>query len=151
MPATHKHKFTAAMLAFVTGGLGLHRRYLGDHRWWWYALWLVVGMAVFASVGSKANFWVLTLALLPVWIGFAQSMGMAVTDDKRWDARYNPASGRTSRNGWNCVMLAIVVLLLSTVVSVTAIVLSAQYYYEAQQEAAQMAPDGSLPNTPSTK
>lgn len=151
MSAPHKHKFVAALLAFLVGGLGLHRRYLGDRHWWWYAAWLVTGMVVFAGFGSKANFWILTLALLPVWVGFAQAMGLAVTDDARWDAQHNGRSGRTSHNGWNCVMLAIVVLLLGTVVCVTAIILSAQYYYEAQEEAAQLAPDGTLPSTPSTK
>ena len=90
-------------------------------------------------------------ALLPVWIGFAQSMAIAVTEDARWDARHNARSALASQNGWNCVLLAIVVLLVGTTICLTSIILSAQYYYEAEQEAAQSAPAAILPNTPSTK
>jgi hypothetical protein len=71
------------------------------------------------------------------------SMAIAVTEDARWDARHNARSALASQNGWNCVLLAIVVP--------TSIILSAQYYYEAEQEAAQSAPAAILPNTPSTK
>ncbi len=153
MPLSFKHKFVAALLAFIAGGLGLHRRYLGDGRWWLYAAWLVTGMAAFALFGSKAHFWILVPALLPVWAGFAESMGIAVTDDARWDARHNAHSARRSDNGWNCVFLAIVVLLVGTTMCLTTIILAAQYHYEDAMAVAavQPAPTGTLPSTPSTK
>lgn len=129
--APHKHRFLAALLAFVLGGFGAHRWYLGSRHWWIYAAWLVAGMTIFAAFGSKANFWILVFALMPVWAGFAECMGFAVMEDQRWDRRWNHSSGRRSENGWNCVFLAIACLLVGTTICMTAIILAAQYYYEA--------------------
>lgn len=127
-----RHKFIAALLAFVGGGIGLHHLYLGRPRLaLGYALWLLAGLALFAAFGSRARLWLLVLALLPVWAGFAECMALAVMDDARFDARQNAGSTQRNRNGWNCVMVAIIALLLGTTAVMTAIILAAQFYYEA--------------------
>ncbi len=130
MPA-HKHRFVAAVLAFFFGGLGLHRWYVGSRHWWCYAAWLIIGMILFAAVGTKGTTWILVFALLPVWLGFVEAMAFGVMPDEKWDARYNPQSGQRSDNGWNCVFIAIFGLLVGTTIFMTVVILSAQYYYEA--------------------
>ncbi|HEU4621710.1 MAG TPA: hypothetical protein VFS42_05760 [Burkholderiaceae bacterium] len=128
----YRAKFIAALLAFIGGGLGLHRWYLGLRGGVMYATWLVAGMALFNAVGSKATTWIVVLALLPVWAGFAESLGIAVMPDARFDARFNANTTRRNDNGWNCVILAIVVLLVGTTILMTTIILASQFYFEAQ-------------------
>jgi len=132
----HRNRFTAALLAFAAGGLGLHRAYLGSAFWWAYPVWLTIGMMVFGWLGTKSTTWILVLALLPVWVGFAECMGFAVMADHDWDSRWNATAGQKSRNGWNCILLAIACLLLGTSLCVTVIAISAQFYYEAAAEQA---------------
>lgn len=130
--ATFRHKFIAAVLAFAGGGLGLHHAYLGRRRLALaYAAWLLVGIALFAAFGHRARVWLLVLALMPVWAGFAECMALAVMEDARFDTRWNPQAPRRNHNGWNCVLLAIGAMLLGTTAVMTAIILAAQFYYEA--------------------
>jgi TM2 domain-containing membrane protein YozV len=127
----HKDRFIAALLAFFLGGLGAHRFYLGSVRWWWYGGWLVIGMALFAAVATKATTWILVFALLPGWLGFVEAMAFGVMPDEKWDARFNEGSGQRSENGWNCVFVSILGLLVGTTIFMTTVILAAQYYYEA--------------------
>ena len=93
-PAVHKHKFLAAALAFLVGGLGLHRYYLASRHWWIYPAWLVAGMVLFTWVGSKATTWILVFALAPVWTGFVEAMAFGVLADEKWDAKFNASSAQ---------------------------------------------------------
>ena len=130
-PAVHKHKFLAAALAFLVGGLGLHRYYLASRHWWIYPAWLVAGMVLFTWVGSKATTWILVFALAPVWTGFVEAMAFGVLADEKWDAKFNASSAQRSHNGWNCVFIAIAGLLIGTSIFMVTVILAAQYYYEA--------------------
>ena len=127
----HKDRFVAALLAFFLGGLGAHRFYLGSVRWWWYGVWLITGMVLFAAVATKATTWILVFALLPVWLGFVEAMAFGVMPDEKWDVRFNEGSNKHSENGWNCVFVAILGLLVGTTIFMTTVILAAQYYYEA--------------------
>lgn len=130
-PGSHKHKFLAAALAFLVGGLGVHRYYLASPRWWIYPVWLIAGMLIFTSLGSKSSTWILVFALAPVWVGFVEAMAFGVLADEKWDAQFNASSARHSHNGWNCVFIAIAALLIGTGLFMTTVILAAQYYYEA--------------------
>ncbi|WP_139826475.1 hypothetical protein [Derxia lacustris] len=126
----HRQRFVAAALAFAGAPFGAHRWYLGARGGWLYPLALLAGLALFAAVGSARHAWLAVLALLPVWIAWCESLAICVTPDARWDARWNAASGQRSRNGWNCVFLAMAVLLLGTGLLLTAIIAAAQLWYE---------------------
>jgi hypothetical protein len=128
----HKHKFWAAVLAFFLGGLGLHRYYLASRSWWIYPVWLITGMALFTTVGTKATTWILVFALAPVWVGFVEAMAFGVLADEKWDAKFNAQSAQRSHNGWNCVFVAIAALLIGTSAFMTTVILAAQHYYEAK-------------------
>lgn len=131
--ARFKSKFLAALLAFVAGGFGAHRLYLGTRGAWAYPAWLVAGMLAASRFGTEATTWIIVVfAALPVWIGFAESLGYAVQADERFDALHNARVARRNRNGWNCVLLAIVVLLVGTFVLMTTIIFASQGWYEAQ-------------------
>lgn len=127
-----RSKLIAGLLAFLLGGLGLHRLYLGSPRWWIYAAWLIAGMAIYGAIGTRTTAWIIVVALMPVWAGFGESMAFCVMPDNRWDARFNPADPGHSRTGWACVLLAILVLLVGTTIVITAIIVGTQFYYEGQ-------------------
>lgn len=127
----HKERFIAALAAFLLGGLGLHRFYLGSSHWWWYPVWLVAGMTLFAWAGGQPTAWWLVFVLLPVWLGFVEAMAFGVMQDDKWDAKFNPNSSRRSENGWNCIFIAIASLLVGATLLMATIVLSAQFYYES--------------------
>lgn len=111
--SAHKHKTVAALLAFLLGGLGLHRRYLGSRWWWVYPVFLVT--------------------LVPVFAGFVEAIVFALTPDEKWDARWNAHSGRQSRNGWGPVLVAIATLIVGATLLMTTLAIVFQTYFESLQ------------------
>ena len=100
-----KNKTVATLLAAVGGTLGLHRFYLeGPRR---PLPWLYIAFC-----------W----TLIPTFAGFIEALRFALMPDERWDARWNPDAGRTSRSGWPVILLAVLtmfggVMLLMTLLS----------------------------------
>jgi TM2 domain len=125
-----RHKALAALLAFLFGGLGLHRLYLGQSRWW---LPLAVTLAMIPLLIGVRN-WYQTpaffVAMVPVAAGFIEALVIALTPDPKFDARFNPAGARTNQSGWDAVLVAILTLLVGTTVLMTTIVLLFQTYFE---------------------
>lgn len=112
----HRHKTVAALLAFLLGGLGLHRRYLGSGWWWVYPVFLVT--------------------LVPVFVGFVEAIVFALTPDEKWDARWNPHSGVQSQSGWGPVLVAITTLIVGATLLMTTLAILFQTYFESLQGAA---------------
>jgi len=95
MAAAHKNKTLAALLAALLGGLGAHRFYLfgkKDLRAWIYVL----------------------LFPLSVFAGFLAALVIGLTPDDKWDARFNPHSGRASHSGWAVILLVILTFALGS-------------------------------------
>ncbi|MCM0044167.1 MAG: TM2 domain-containing protein [Burkholderiaceae bacterium] len=110
MNAAHKNKTLAALLSFLLGAIGLHRFYLrgaGD-------LW---GWLHFASLPASA----LLVAAFPEWPLLATASPLALSalaasietfviglmPDDKWDATWNPASGRQSDSRWPVAFLMV--------------------------------------------
>ncbi|HUN93209.1 MAG TPA: hypothetical protein VMU33_14250 [Burkholderiaceae bacterium] len=130
-----RHKALAALLAFVGGGLGWHRLYLGLPGWW------VPPLAVAACVpwlrGDPAWFQspAFFVAMVPVVIGFVEAIVIALTPDDRFDARFNAASPRRNRSRWDAVLVAIATMIVGSIITLTVIVLVVQTLVESRRPA----------------
>lgn len=125
-----RHKALAALLAFAAGGLGAHRLYLGQRRWW---LPLAVTLLMLPLLFGVRN-WYQTPAffilMVPVVAGFIEALVIALTADEKFDVRFNASTGRTNRSGWDAVLVAILTLLVGTTILMTTIVLLFQTWFE---------------------
>ncbi|MES2538937.1 MAG: hypothetical protein V4632_24025 [Pseudomonadota bacterium] len=125
MTAHHKDKTSATLIAMLLGGIGLHRFYLfgkSSIGGWAYIVATTIYCGIVAaqwlqgSIGTS----VLVLFPLPVYIAFVEALVMGVTDDNKWDARFNLHSGRQSRSRWPLAVL----LVLSFAVGIVALITS---------------------------
>jgi len=125
-----RHKALAALLAFLFGGLGLERLYLGQRRWWLplavTALMLPLLVGVRNWYQSPAFF----IAMVPVIAGFIHALVLALMPDEKFDARFNLGAQRRNDSGWNAVLVAIVTLMVGATILMTTIVLLFQTYFE---------------------
>jgi TM2 domain-containing membrane protein YozV len=70
-----RNKWAAAVLAFLLGGIGVHRFYLGNYGWG--LLYLLFS-------------WTL-VPLVPLVLSFLEGFGLLLTSRDRFDREYNPA------------------------------------------------------------
>jgi len=101
--ARHKNKTLAALLAFLFGGLGMQRLYLGGlrDRWLWAHLASLPAALLVASIWPQAdNFYKLLPLILSGLAGFLEALVMGLTPDEKWDLRHNAHSGQQSDTGW---------------------------------------------------
>ena len=111
----HKNKTVAALLAFLFGGLGLQRLYLRGPRdpWLWAhlaglpAAWLVATLAPQAD-----GFFKLLPIMVSGLVGFLESLVLGLMPDDKWDARFNPASGRQSDTRWPLAIVLVAAMML---------------------------------------
>ncbi|ALK99425.1 membrane protein [Massilia sp. WF1] len=119
----HKNKTLATALAFLLGGLGVHRFYLKgsvDRLGLLHVCSLPAAGLVY-SLGHAPNpFWVLLPLLISCSAGFIEALVIGLTPDEQWDARFKPASARPSRSNWVlAVLLVLTVLVGATTVIAT--------------------------------
>jgi hypothetical protein len=124
MPTSHKNKTFAALLAAVTGSIGLHRFYLFGKKdfWGWIhaATLPLAALLIAARPDAPALFTgaPLTLSMLA---GFLEALVLGLTPDDKWDARHNPASGRQSDSGWPLAVLLVLTLGTGAIALIAAI------------------------------
>ena len=111
----HKNKTLAALLAFLLGGLGLHRAYLRGAKdtglWLHLASLPAAGLVALAAPGADPYFKLLPL-ILSVLAGLLQALVLGLTSDEKWDAAYNAGSGRLSASDWPLAVLLVATLML---------------------------------------
>src|SRR5512137_570652 len=126
-----RHKALAALLAAVTGALGLNRVYLGQGLWW---LPLGVTLGALPLLIGVRN-WYQTpaffVAMVPVIAGFIQALVLALMPDEKFDARFNANTARRNRSGWDAVLVAIASLAAGTIILTATIALLFQTYFES--------------------
>jgi hypothetical protein len=118
MPSpSHKNKTAATTLAFLSGGLGLHRFYLRgpvDRLGLLHVCSVPIAGIVYGVGRAQNVFWVL-LPLIVSWlVGFLEALIIGLTPDEKWDARHNAGSGRMSHSHWVLVLLLVVTMLVGT-------------------------------------
>jgi hypothetical protein len=125
-----RHKALAALLAFVGGGLGAHRAYLGQRLWWLPLSITLVMIPLLIGVRNWYQSPAFFVLMVPIIAGFVEALVIALTTDPKFDQRFNPGSQRTNRSGWDAVLVAIAALMVGTTILMTTIVLLFQTYFE---------------------
>lgn len=113
MARAHKNKTFATLLASVFGGVGAHRFYLNGKRdFWGWAHFATLPLSVLAIASGSARPWLFLgmFFVISVLAGFLEALVIGLTPDEKWDARHNPASGKTSNSGWPVILLIIVTM-----------------------------------------
>ncbi len=102
MPALHKNKAFATLLAATLGFAGIHRLYMKGprDRWLWLHLASLPLAALLLAVAPGINwFYMLLPILLSSMTGFIEAFTIGLQADEKWDASYNGGSGKTSSSG----------------------------------------------------
>ena len=111
----HKNKTLATLLAFLAGGLGMHRLYLGgakDKGLWLHLASLPVCVAVALAAPHADPFYKLLPLILSLLVGFLEALVLGLTPDEKWDAQRNPHSGRKTESNWPLALLLVATLML---------------------------------------
>jgi TM2 domain-containing membrane protein YozV len=111
----HKNKTLATALAFFLGGLGFHRFYLmgGVDRLGLLHVCSLPAAGLVYGLGHRPNvFWVLAPIFISCIVGCIEALVIGLTPDEKWDAKHNPASGRTSRSNWVLAVLLVLTMLV---------------------------------------
>eukprot|EP01030_Chromulinospumella_sphaerica_P010730 gene10730-10537_t len=111
----HKNKTLATLLAFLLGGIGAQRLYLGDlrDRALWAHLSALPLCAAASAVWPQADpFYHLLPIIISGLIGFLEALIMGLTSDEKWDARHNPNSGRQSASQWPLAVILVASMML---------------------------------------
>lgn len=125
-----RHKALSALLASLTGALGLHRLYLGLRLWWLPLAVTLIALPLIIGVDPWYQTPAFFVAMVPVIAGFIHALVIALMPDERFDARFNPAQPRRNRSGWDAVLVAVATLFVGAVVLMTTIALLTQTYFE---------------------
>lgn len=115
MSAPHKNKTFATLLAFLLGGAGVHRYYLkgfGDMGGLLHTASIAAVGIVMAVAPQADNYFKLLPLFISVLIGFLEALVLGLTPDDKWDARYNPQSGRQSAARWPLAVLLVATMMV---------------------------------------
>jgi TM2 domain-containing membrane protein YozV len=125
-----RRKSLAALLAFLFGAIGAHRVYLGRPGWWLPLAVTALTLPLLLGVRNWYQTPAFFVLMLPVVAGFIEALVIALTPDEAFDARFNPAAGRSNRSGWDAVLVAIATLMVGATILVTTIALLFQTIFE---------------------
>ncbi|XYJ09498.1 NINE protein [Telluria sp. B2] len=122
---SHKNKTLATALALSLGGLGAHRFYLHgnvDRLGLLHACSLpLAGLVYSQTEGSVDAFFALLPLLISYIVAFIAALAIGLTPDEKWDARFNPGSGRPTRSSWFLAVLLVATLMVGATVLIATI------------------------------
>jgi TM2 domain-containing membrane protein YozV len=113
--SNHKNKTLATALAFLLGGLGVHRFYLRggvDRLGLLHVCSLPLAGMIYGLGHAPNPFWVLLPIFVSCIAGFIEALAIGLTPDEKWDAKFNPSSGRASRSNWMLAVLLVLTMLV---------------------------------------
>ena len=111
----HKNKTLATLLAFLSGGFGLHRLYLRgakDTGLWLHLAALPACLIVALAARGADPFFKLLPLFISILAGFLEALVLGLTSDEKWDAIHNPGSGRQSASNWPLALLLVATLMI---------------------------------------
>lgn len=125
MTQPHKNKTFSTFVATVFGSIGLHRFYLKGIQdiWGWLHL-AALPISVLAYLFWRQDQQVAFLfgpLIISGLIAFIESLVIGLTLDEKWDAKYNPGSGRQSDSSWFVVLLVVLTLGIGAIALIGAI------------------------------
>jgi TM2 domain-containing membrane protein YozV len=111
----HKNKTFAAVLAFLFGGLGLQRLYLRGLRdpWLWAHLACLPAALLVSTLAPQADgFYKLLPITVSGLLGFLEALVLGLMPDEKWDARFNPGSGKQSDTHWPLAVVLVASMMI---------------------------------------
>lgn len=114
MSTSHKNKTAATFLALILGSVGVHRFYLRgslDKLGLLHLASLPIAGLVY-GLAPEANWFFKILPLVVSGIvGIIEALVIGLTDDEKFDAAFNPGSGRQSQSTWILAVLLVCTML----------------------------------------
>lgn len=113
----HKSKTIAALLAFLFGGLGLQRLYLRGLRdpWLWLHLSCLPAAWLVATLAPQADgFYKMLPIVVSGLAGFLEALVLGLMADEKWDARFNPHSGKASSTRWPIAFVLVATMMVAS-------------------------------------
>jgi hypothetical protein len=110
----HKNKTIATALAFLLGGLGVHRFYLKgsvDRLGLLHVCSVPLAGVIYGAGRGPNPFWVLLPIFVSYIVAHIEALVIGLTPDEKWDARYNAGSSRVSHSNWAVVVLLVLTLM----------------------------------------
>lgn len=113
----HRNKTFATLLAVLLGAVGVHRFYLRgplDRLGLVHVMSVpMVGMVL--GLAPQANWFFQALPLIVSAIfGFLEALVIGLTADDKFDAAFNPGSGKASASRWPLAVLLVATMLVGT-------------------------------------
>ena len=110
MITAHKNKTIATTLAFVLGGLGVHRFYL----YGWknkgglaHLITAPISLVAVLNGGERPALFLASAFVASMIAGFIEALVIGLNPDDKWDAIHNPHSGIQSSSGWPLAVMLI--------------------------------------------
>ena len=113
MATQHKNKTLATALAFVLGGLGVHRFYLRgsvDKLGLLHVASLPLAGLVYGLAHEADPFFKVLPIIVSVIAGFIEALVIGTTPDEKWDATFNAGSSQASDTSWLVALLLVLTM-----------------------------------------
>ena len=121
MPTPHKNKTLATLLAFILGAVGAHRFYLCgsvDRLGLAHLCSLPIAGLVVGLLPEVNWFYKLLPIVVSFIAGCIEALVIGVTQDDKWDAKFNAGSGKVSNTRWFQALLLVVIMLVGMTVMI---------------------------------
>ena len=119
MSTPHKNKSFATFLALAFGALGAHRFYLRgslDKLGLIHLACLPIAGLVYGAMPHADWFYQLLPVLVSAVAGFIEALVIGLMPDEKFDAAFNPASGKKSDTSWIVALLLVATMMVGTTV-----------------------------------
>ncbi len=124
MTKQHKNKAFATLLALTLGSLGAHRFYLRgslDKLGLLHLTTLPMSGMIIGLAPEADAFWKLLPLIISAVVAFLEAMILGLMPDPKFDAAFNPASGRSSASSWVLALLLVAAMVLGATGSIFAL------------------------------
>jgi hypothetical protein len=121
MPTSHKNKTFATFLALLAGGIGAHRFYLRgslDKIGLMHVASIPVAGLVIGLAPEANEFYQLLPVALSFLVGYLETLILGVMPDEKFDAAFNPASGRKSDSSWVIALLLVGTMVIGSTLAI---------------------------------
>lgn len=119
MSTPHKNKSFATFLSLAVGALGVHRFYLRgsvDKLGLIHVACLPIAGLIYGLMPHVDWFYKILPILVSAVAGFIEALVIGTMADEKFDAAFNPNSGRKSDTSWIVALLLVATMMVGTTV-----------------------------------
>lgn len=142
--SAHKSKLLFCVLSTFLPGTGLNCLYLKGLKSPWFYLQLIGGlMGILGWIALANHQMISTFGWIGVTLGFISLLASWLTSityglrpDAKWDAQFNPHSGKVNQSGWLVIVCVIISLMLGAFVLMAGLAVAFEQFFISQIEEA---------------